>query len=154
MGKSSPWSAPEVILDGVQPYRYPLIPESSAKPAVAQHSLLAFPALPSLAKHNKMHTAAPSKLKQQECRCCRCSVLESGLLLRPARNATAHGDAPPQQQSTADDGAEVQKLQKEKEQLEEQVRAAAKSIADLRAMNSKLHAFVVDSSVAEAGRTA
>ena len=81
-------------------------------------------------------------------------MLESGLLLRPEGDATAHREGPPQLQSTAGDGAEVQKLRKEKEQLEEQVRAADKSIADLRAMNSKLHAFVVDSSIAEASRTA
>jgi pre-rRNA-processing protein IPI3 len=106
-GTSSPWAAPEVIIDGSQPYR--------------------------------------------------CSVMESGLLLPPLPEECAppHGSTPaPQlQQQGSADASEVQKLREDKAELEEKVRMAAKSIADLRAMNSKLHAFVVDSSVAEAGRT-
>lgn len=44
----------------------------------------------------------------------------------------------------ADNLEEVRELEKRNKELGEQVEAASKTIQSLRAMNSKLHAFVVD----------
>jgi predicted nuclease with TOPRIM domain len=79
--------------------------------------------------------------------------VESGLLLPQEKAMSIQENAATLPQLQVSKYEEIQRLQGEKAQLEEQVRVATKSIADLRSMNAKLHAFVVDSSVAEAGRT-
>lgn len=70
-------------------------------------------------------------------------MVEAGLLQSAAEAPSAYssaGDVP---------ATEVASLKATKEQLEEQLAGATKTISELRAVNAKMHAFLVESNLAE-----
>lgn len=72
---------------------------------------------------------------------CRNIVQESGFLLQLDPPEELDGIKP------CANAREIAELQQERDSLALQLQAAIQTVADLRALNSKLHKFVVDSTV-------